>query len=207
MKQWVIAGALAGSMAFGAAAQQPAAEKPAGQSTAKPSSGQAGTAEKPGGQTAKPATKTTRTQREAAGSADTSADRREPKAQPTTAADPSAPDAALALGNVRLPRAVKADGKPLAAGTYQVRLTPETSKPDAVGATENLERWVEFVQKGKVAGREVVSIVPQAEAKLVQKDTPPPSGGSKVQMLKGNDYLRVWINKGGNYYLIHLVPA
>ena len=53
-------------------------------------------------------------------------------------------------------------------------------------------------------GREVVSIVPQAEAKLVQKDTPPPAGGSKVQMLKGNEYLRVWINKGGNYYLIHL---
>ena len=23
-------------------------------------------------------------------------------------------------------------------------------------------------------------------------------------MLKGNDYLRVWINKGGNHYLIHL---
>ena len=23
-------------------------------------------------------------------------------------------------------------------------------------------------------------------------------------LLKGGDYLRVWINKGGNYYLIHL---
>ena len=23
-------------------------------------------------------------------------------------------------------------------------------------------------------------------------------------MLKGNDYVRVWINKGGNHYLIHL---
>ena len=212
MKQWVIAGVLAGSMAFGAAAQQaasqqPAAEKPAGQSTAKPASGHAGTAEKSGAQTAKPATRSTRTRREAAGSADQPGDRRAPNTQPTTAADPSAPDAAMALGSVRIPRAVKADGKPLAAGTYQVRLTPETSKPDAVGASEKLERWVEFVQKGQVAGREVVSIVPQGEAKLVQKDAPPPNGGSKIQMLKGNDYLRVWINKGGNYYLIHLVPA
>jgi len=23
-------------------------------------------------------------------------------------------------------------------------------------------------------------------------------------MLKGGDYLRVWINKGGNHYLVHL---
>ncbi|PYR91422.1 MAG: hypothetical protein DMF84_17455 [Acidobacteria bacterium] len=113
----------------------------------------------------------------------------------------------MALGTVRIPRAVKADGKPLAAGSYQVRLTPEESKPDAVGASEKLERWVEFVQKGSVKGREVVSIVPQAEIKLVQKDTPPATNGSKVQMLKGNDYMRVWINKGGNHYLIHLVPA
>ena len=46
--------------------------------------------------------------------------------------------------------------------------------------------------------------MPQGEAKLVAKDPPPAPGRSKVQMLKGGDYLRVWINKGGNYYLIHL---
>ena len=67
-----------------------------------------------------------------------------------------------------------------------------------------IDEWVEFVQKGTVKGREVVSIVPQAEAKTVAKDAPPPSGGSKVQTLKGNEYVRVWINKAGNYYLIHL---
>ena len=33
------------------------------------------------------------------------------------------------------------------------------------------------------------------------------SGGAeaKVETLKGGDYVRVWINKNGNYYLIHLV--
>ena len=62
----------------------------------------------------------------------------------------------MALGTVHIPRAVKADGKPLPAGTYQVRLTAEESKPDAAGASEKLERWVEFVQKGSVKGREVV---------------------------------------------------
>jgi hypothetical protein len=90
------------------------------------------------------------------------------------------------------------------AGIYQVRLTAEEAKPDATGTSEKLERWVEFLQKGDVKGREVVSIIPQAEQKLIQKDTPPPAGGSKVQMLKGGEYMRVWINKGGTYYLIHL---
>ena len=27
--------------------------------------------------------------------------------------------------------------------------------------------------------------------------------GAKVEMLKGNDYLRVWINRAGVNYLIH----
>ena len=127
-----------------------------------------------------------------------------PNQQPATAGPPTAPAGELALGSVRLPRAVTADGKPLPAGTYQVRLTAQAAKPEAVGTSESLERWVEFVQKGTVKGREVVSIVPQAEVKNVVKDTPPGAGGSKVQVLKGNEYLRVWINKGGNYFLIHL---
>ena len=106
-----------------------------------------------------------------------------------------------------IPRAVTADGKPLAAGAYQVKLTADEAKPDAKGSSENLERWVEFSQRGSVKGREVVSIVPAAENKMVQKDAPPASGGSKVQLLKGNEYVRVWIDKAGNYYLVHLPAA
>jgi hypothetical protein len=127
-----------------------------------------------------------------------------PNQQPGTAAAPTAPAGEVALGTVRLPRGVMADGKPLPAGTYQVRLTAQEAKPEAVGTTEALERWAEFVQAGNVKGREVVSIVPAEEAKVVAKDTPPAAGRSKVQMLRGNEYLRVWINRGGNHYLIHL---
>jgi hypothetical protein len=127
-----------------------------------------------------------------------------PNQQPATATAPAAPTGDLALGSVRLPKAVTADGKPLPAGSYQVRLTAQEAKPDAVGASKNIERWVEFVQGGTVKGREGVSIVPQAEVKTVVKDTPPGPGASKVQMLRGNEYVRVWINKGGNHYLIHL---
>jgi hypothetical protein len=200
MKHWVIAGTLAGSLALGgsALAQQP--PPPAPGTTAKAPST---TGQQTGDEKAKPAKKTAKKAPKAEAQA---ADTRAPKQQPTTAADPNAPDAAMALGTVRIPREVKADGKPLAAGTYQVRLTADPAKPDAVGTSGKLERWVEFVQKGQVKGREVVSIVPQSEIQMVQKDAPPAANGSKVQMLKGNDYMRVWINKGGNHYLIHLVP-
>ena len=126
-----------------------------------------------------------------------------PNQQPTTDAAPAAPSGDLVLGSVHLAKATTADGKPLPAGTYQVRLTAQEAKPDAKGASENIERWVEFVQRGAVKGREVVSIVPQNEVKNVVKDTPPHAGMSKVQFLKGNDYMRIWINKGGNHYLIY----
>ena len=132
------------------------------------------------------------------------AQHQQPNQQPVTAAEAAAPTGDLALGTVRIPRAVMADGKPLAAGQYQVRLTAQNAAPTAVGASPTLARWVEFVKGGKVVGREVVSIVPQGEIKMVVKDAPPAAGASKVQMLKGNDFLRVWINKSGNHFLIHL---
>jgi len=127
-----------------------------------------------------------------------------PKTQPPTEASPAAPEGQLQLGTVHIPKGVKADGKPLPAGTYQVRLTADTASQDAKGQTKSLERWAEFVRGGKVAGREVVTIVPQADIAKVQKDTPPKPNSSKVETLKGGDYVRVWINKGGNHYLMHL---
>jgi hypothetical protein len=130
-----------------------------------------------------------------------------PKPQPEVAPEPVAPDGTLALGTIHLPKSVKANGQPLPAGTYQVRLTPDEAKPDAKGSAQKLERWVEFLKGGKVAGREVVSIVPANEAKLVQKDTPPAAGGVKIETLKGGEYVRVWINKGGTYYLLYMPNA
>jgi hypothetical protein len=129
-----------------------------------------------------------------------------PKTQPATGPAVTAPAGDMALGSVHIPKPVKADGKPLAAGTYQVRLTQQTPTPDAKGQSASLERWVEFVKGGKVAGREVVTIIPQSEIDKVQKDSPPHANSSKVETLKGGDYVRLWINKGGNHYLVHF-PA
>jgi hypothetical protein len=113
----------------------------------------------------------------------------------------------MQLGSVTLRKGVKADGKALAAGTYQVRLTTQAASPDAKGQTPSSERWVEFIQRGQVKGREVVTIVPQSEIDKVQKDAPPRANGSKVELLKGGDYVRVWINRGGTHYLLHLPTA
>jgi|SRR5688572_20785352 hypothetical protein len=119
------------------------------------------------------------------------------------------PTTETALGSVRIPRTVKADGKDLRAGTYQVRLTTQDASPVVPGI--KMERWVEFLQGGKVAGREVVSIIPADEVKDTQPgpDLPgkAPRAGTRVDLLKGGDYLRVWITRGGVQYLIHMPPA
>ena len=139
---------------------------------------------------------------------DALAQHKAPNQQPTTAEAPTVPPGEIPLGTARITKGAMADGKPLAAGTYTVRVTAQESKPDAVGQTEQLERWVEFVRGGEVRGREVVSIIPASESKLVVKDAPPRAGGpAKVQTLRGNEYVRVWFNKGGNHYVINLATG
>lgn len=122
----------------------------------------------------------------------------------TSSAVVTAQSATTSLGSVTLKKGVTADGKPLAAGTYVVRLTDE-AKP-ATGQSAGAERWVEFVQKGQVKGREVVSVISDADIAQVAKGPKPTKGGYRVDTLKGNDYLRVWINRQGSNYLIHF-PA
>ena len=126
----------------------------------------------------------------------------------TLFAQTSAPAAGASLGSVTLRTAVMANGERLAAGTYQVRLTGDAPKP-GVGQSPDAERYVEFLRGGKVVGREVATIVPQAEiAQVVNPNSPrPAAGGARVEMLKGDDYVRVWINRSGMNYLVHLPPA
>lgn len=106
------------------------------------------------------------------------------------------------LGTVRLPRAVVADGRLLPAGTYTVRLSPDPVTP--VLGQGGSERWVEFVQRGEVKGKELASVVAPADVKVVAKMAPPRAGSSQVQMLRGADYIRVWLNSAGTHYLVHL---
>jgi hypothetical protein len=110
------------------------------------------------------------------------------------------------LGSVTLARKLMADGKPLAAGTYQVRLTTDTPKA-APGQSPDAERYVEFLRGGKVEGRELATVVSNDEIGQVLKGAKLKPGTSKVEMLKGGDFWRVWINKGGTNYIINMPPA
>ncbi len=125
---------------------------------------------------------------------------------PVASASAQSGSTTTSLGSVTLSHKVTADGQPLAPGTYQVRLTTDQPR-SVVGQTPEAERYVEFLKGGKVVAREVATIVPDADAKTVLKEARPAPGSSKVQMLKGNDYVRIWINRGGNNYIIHLPPS
>jgi hypothetical protein len=179
MQQVVLAGLIAGALAVG---QPPAASAQA--TTGQTPAGQGTSGQGTSGQgttTQAPRTTAGRTQQSTSG--------------------------ATSLGSVRLTRAVKANGQPLPAGSYTVRLTEEQARPEAKGQDPSLERWVEFVQGGQVKGREVVTIVPESDIAQVSDGKRVPRGSARVEMLKGNDYVRVWINRGGNNYLIHLPQA
>jgi hypothetical protein len=114
--------------------------------------------------------------------------------------------AAQTLGSVTLSKKVMANGQPLAAGTYSVRLSSD-SVTSVVGESPDSEKWVEFVQGGQVKGKELATVVTGPDAKTVLKGKAPAAGSSRVDTLKGADYVRVWINKGGSTYLIHLTLA
>ena len=118
---------------------------------------------------------------------------------PTVAAGETA-----TLGSVRVGRALKADGKSLAPGTYEIRLTDQEATPVPAGQRRDLERWVEFVQNGHVKAREVASIVLASEIADVAEATPPRAGGQRIDVLKGGDYVRIWLHRGDRHYLIHL---
>ena len=110
------------------------------------------------------------------------------------------------LGTILLPQSVLADGKPLAAGSYQVRLTPDHPTP-AVGQSASAECWVEFVKDGTVAGREVATVLSGEETAAVAKGPGPKPDGSRVDVLKGGEYVRAWLNSAGVNYLVNMPLA
>jgi hypothetical protein len=108
-----------------------------------------------------------------------------------------------ALGTVHLAKKVMADGKPLAPGTYQVRLTSDAPKP-GVGQAPDAEKYVEFVRGGKVVAREVATVISAEDISKIAKGKKPARNAVSTELLKGGDYYRVWINRGGTNYLINL---
>ena len=111
-----------------------------------------------------------------------------------------------AFTNIRLPQPVLANGKPLAAGIYQVRITTDRPTP-AVGQSLTAECWVEFVNGGSVSGREVASVVSSEDIDAVAKGPGPKLNTARVDLLKGGESLRVWMNHAGTHYIVNLPVA
>lgn len=107
--------------------------------------------------------------------------------------------ARTARGDVTIPRSVLVDGKPLPAGTYRLELRDEG--PPSEGMRPG--RWIEFVRNGKVAGRALAVVVPDAEIGEIAA-TPGPRNEVRVDHLKGGEYIRIWLNRQGVNYLIHM---
>ena len=108
--------------------------------------------------------------------------------------------------DVHLPQRVLADGKPLGAGAYDVRVTAEHPAP-ALGQSAAGECWVEFLQDGAIVGREVASVIAANDIAAVAKGPAPKPNTARVDVLKGGEHVRVWINAAGTHYLVNLSVA
>jgi hypothetical protein len=113
---------------------------------------------------------------------------------------------AVTFSNIHLAQAVLANGQSLAAGTYQVRITTERPAP-AAGQSPTAECWVEFVKGGAVSGREVASVVSAEDIGAVAKGPGPKPNAARVDLLKGGEYLRIWMNRAGTHYIVNMPVA
>lgn len=103
-----------------------------------------------------------------------------------------------ARGEVTIPRSVMVDGQSLAAGMYLLQLAEDAS--DSAG------RWIEFVSDGDVAGRGLAVVIPDTEIAEVA-EVLSPRNEAHVMELREGDYVRVWLNRDGVNYLLHLPPS
>ena len=105
---------------------------------------------------------------------------------------------------VTLTQQVFVDGKPLAAGKYDIYITDERPAVGA-GAASEAQRVVEFAQNGKVVAKDVAEVFTSGERPV---GTSGATGATaQVQKLSGGEFLRIVVNDGGSRYLIHLATS
>ena len=107
------------------------------------------------------------------------------------------------LATVRIAEPALADGRPLAPGTYQVRLTDERPTPRP-GQSADAQQWVELIADGSVIAREVAEVLRDDDRPDVGASAERAAEGVRIQTLKGGDFLRISIKRQGIRYLIHL---
>jgi hypothetical protein len=101
---------------------------------------------------------------------------------------------------------VLADGAALAPGVYDLRLTDES--PTALpGQSPDAQRWVEFHRGGEVAAREVAMVLRDDDLPPVGASSVPVREGTRVEILRGGEFLRVSVKRGTERYLVYLPLA
>jgi hypothetical protein len=106
------------------------------------------------------------------------------------------------LGTASIEQPVLANGQPLAPGRYEVQLTNEWLDPLESGEQEGMQ-WAEFRAEGRTAGREAALVIPMGAIDAISEWHPEP-GATRVDVLKSGEFVRVWANRAGANYLIHL---
>ena len=110
------------------------------------------------------------------------------------AAHHDTPGKSHAVATVTISEPVKADGKPLAPGTYEVWLLNDRANPGA-GAASDAQRVVELHQNGKMVAREVAEYFAAGERPVGTSGTPSSRlGKAAVQKLRGGEFVRIAIN-------------
>jgi hypothetical protein len=107
------------------------------------------------------------------------------------------------LASVNITQSVLANGKPLPAGLYELRLTSERLAP-LPGQSPDAERWVEFVANGKVVARETAVVLRDDDLPSVGASSVPARDGTRVELLKGGEFLRISVRRGTERYLVYL---
>jgi hypothetical protein len=115
---------------------------------------------------------------------------------------PSRTDAHV-LTTVRISAAVTAGGTALPAGTYELRLTGEHPATLA-GQPQNSQEWVEFVSGGRVVAREAAEILYDDDLEATGDVSQRVKNGTRVEMLKDGEFLRISVKQERERYLIYL---
>jgi hypothetical protein len=74
----------------------------------------------------------------------------------------------------------------------------------APGQSWEARQWVEFVADGKVVAREIAEVLNDADLPAVGASSVPVRSGTRVEMLKGDEFLRVSVKRDHVRYLIYL---
>ena len=108
-----------------------------------------------------------------------------------------------ALATVRLPMAVTVGGSSLPAGTYQLRLTGQHPDQPA-GQSANAQEWIEFTANGQVVAREIAEVLRDDDLPPVGASSQPAAPGTRVELLKGGEFVRISVKRDRDRYLLHL---